>query len=202
MIFWGISCTCQGLVHNFAGLTATRWFLGLTEAGLFPGVNYYLSCWYRRTEFGIRAAILFSAAAIAGSFGGLLAAAIAQMDGLGGKAGWAWIFIIEGIATTLIGVASFWMVYDFPDEATFLSDDERILVHARLLADGQSSAEHEGFEWTYLWASIRDWKTYTSSLIYMGCAGGLYAFSLFSPTSQFLPFRNLRCPNIPSFYIS
>lgn len=63
----------------------------MAEAGLFPGVNYYLSCWYRRGEFGIRAAIFFSAAALAGSFGGLLAAAIAQMDGIGGKRGWAWI---------------------------------------------------------------------------------------------------------------
>lgn len=63
----------------------------MAEAGLFPGVNYYLSCWYRRGEFGIRAAIFFSAAALAGSFGGLLAAAIAQMGGVGGKPGWAWI---------------------------------------------------------------------------------------------------------------
>lgn len=61
-----------------------RWWLGVAEAGLFPGVNYYLSCWYRRSEFGIRAAIFFSAAALAGSFGGLLAAAIAQMKGIGG----------------------------------------------------------------------------------------------------------------------
>jgi len=106
------------------------------------------------------------------------------MDGVGGKAGWAWIFILEGLGTTLIGIASFWMVYDFPDEATFLSSQERLMVYRRLQADGQSSAEHEGFEWAYLWASVRDWKTYTSGLIYMGCAGGLYAFSLFTPTSQ------------------
>lgn len=49
------------------------------------GVNYYLSCWYKRSELGIRAATFFSAAALAGSFGGLLAAAIALMDGIGGK---------------------------------------------------------------------------------------------------------------------
>jgi len=73
--------------------TSQRWWLGVAEAGLFPGVNYYLSCWYKRSEFGIRAAIFFSAAALAGSFGGLLAAAIAQMDGIGGKRGWAWIFV-------------------------------------------------------------------------------------------------------------
>lgn len=82
---------CMGLVHNYSGLMACRFFLGLAEAGLFPGVNYYLSCWYKRSEFGIRAAIFFSAAALAGSFGGLLAAGIAQMKGVGGKPGWAWI---------------------------------------------------------------------------------------------------------------
>ena len=65
------------------------------EADILIGVNYYLSCWYKRSELGFRAAIFFSAAALAGSFGGLLAAAIALMDGIGGKNGWAWIFIIE-----------------------------------------------------------------------------------------------------------
>ena len=111
MILWGISMTCMGLVHNYGGLLTVRWFLGLSEAGLFPGVNYYLSCWYKRGEFGIRAAIFFSAAALAGSFGGLLAAAIATMDGVGGKPGWAWIFILEGLATVVIATASFWMVW-------------------------------------------------------------------------------------------
>lgn len=47
--------------------------LGMAEAGLFPGVNYYLSCWYKRSEFGLRAAIFFSAATASGAFGGLLA---------------------------------------------------------------------------------------------------------------------------------
>jgi uncharacterized membrane protein len=67
------------------------------------------SCWYKRTEFGLRSAIFFSAAAVAGSFGGLLAAAIANMDGVGGYEGWRWIFILEGIFTVLIGFASYWM---------------------------------------------------------------------------------------------
>lgn len=90
IICWGIVQTLMGVVTNYAGLLAARWFLGLAEAGLFPGVNYYLSCWYKRSELGLRAATFFSAAALAGSFGGLLAAAIAKMDGIGGKDGWAW----------------------------------------------------------------------------------------------------------------
>jgi len=102
MVAWGIVMTAMGFVRNYSGLLAARWFLGLAEAGLyvpidsfsylrFPGVEFYLSCWYRRKEFGLRSAIFFSAAAISGSFGGLLAAAIGKMDGIGGRPGWAWI---------------------------------------------------------------------------------------------------------------
>jgi len=69
--------------------------LRIQDANSAQGVNYYLSCWYKRSELGFRAALFFSAAALAGSFGGLLAAAIALMDGIGGMDGWAWIFIIE-----------------------------------------------------------------------------------------------------------
>lgn len=182
MILWGICMTTMGLVHDFQGLMASRFFLGLCEAGLFPGVNYYLSCWYKRAEFGIRAAIFFSAAALAGSFGGLLAAAIAQMRGIGGKPGWAWIFILEGLATVIVGIASYWLVHDFPDEAKFLSPIDRARVIQRLKADKQSSAEHEAFQMRYFWASVRDWKTWLFAVIYMGADGALYAFSLFLPT--------------------
>jgi MFS family permease len=61
---WGCCMLGMGFVYNWSGLMAARWFLGLAEAGLFPGINYYLSCWYKRSEFGVRAVscviILFS----------------------------------------------------------------------------------------------------------------------------------------------
>lgn len=174
--------TFMGLVHNFSGLAAARFFLGVSEAGLFPGVAYYLSCWYKRGELGIRTAIFFSAAALAGSFGGLLAAAIALMKGVGGKPGWTWIFILEGLATVVLGVISYWLVHDFPDEAKFLSEADRSRVIRRLKADDQSSAEHESFKMAYFWAAVTDWKTLAFAIIYMGCDGALYAFSLFLPT--------------------
>ncbi|KAJ5648728.1 hypothetical protein N7490_005100 [Penicillium lividum] len=194
MIAWGICMTLMGTVHNYAGLMAVRWFLGLSEAGLFPGIGYFLSCWYKREEFGVRMAIFFSAAALAGSFGGLLAAAIAKMDQVGGKAGWAWIFILEGLATIVIGVASFWCVYDFPDRARFLSKDDRARVLRRLALDAQSSAEHEEFKMSYFWASVKDWKTWTGAIVYMGADGSLYAFSLFVPTiiSELVSYSSIR----------
>lgn len=182
MGLWGIVMVTMGLCHNFGGLITARWFLGLFEAGLFPGVQFYLSCWYKRSEFGIRSAIFFSAAALAGSFGGLLAAAIGKMNGIGGKPGWAWIFIIEGLATFLVGIGSFWMVHDFPDEAKFLTPEERARVLRRLASDQQGSSKHEDFQIKFLKLALTDWKTYSAAVIYMGCDGALYAFSLFLPT--------------------
>ncbi|KAJ7117834.1 MFS general substrate transporter [Mycena epipterygia] len=182
MLLWGVMMTVQGLVHNYGGLVAMRWMLGTFEAGLFPGVNYYLSCWYKRSEFGIRAAIFFSAATVSGAFGGLLAAAISNMEGVGGKPAWAWIFILEGLATVLAGAASFWIIQDFPDTAKFLTEAERTFVIRRLQSDDQFSAAGENLKWKYIWMSLRDWKTWVGMIVYMGADMPLYAFSLFLPS--------------------
>jgi MFS family permease len=138
--------------------------------------------WYKRSEFGIRAAVFFSAATASGAFGGLLAAAISNMDGIGGKPGWAWIFILEGLITVIAGMASFWIIQDFPDTAKFLTEEERAVVIRRLQDDSQYSAAGENFKMRYVWRSIFDWKTWISMLIYMGVDGPLYAFSLFLPS--------------------
>lgn len=104
------------------------------------------------------------------------------MDGVGGKRGWAWIFILEGLLTVLFGVASFWFVYDFPSEAKFLSDEDRARVIHRLRADKQSSANSESFSWACLWSALKDWKMWLGMAIYMGTTVPLYAFSIFLPS--------------------
>ena len=83
----------MGLVHSLSGLVVARVFLGLFEAGFFPGTAFYLSCWYRRTEHCFRLALFFSMATMAGAFGGIFAFGIGKMAGVGGKAGWFWIFM-------------------------------------------------------------------------------------------------------------
>jgi len=182
MFGWGIMMTIQGLVHNYGGLLGMRWLLGTFEAGLFPGVNYYLSCWYKRSEFGLRSAIFFSAATVSGAFGGLLAAAIANMDGVGGKPAWAWIFIIEGLVTVVAGGVSYWIIQDFPDNARFLTEAERTVVVRRLQSDDQFSAAGEKLKLRNIWKSLGDWQTWLGMLLYMGTDGPLYAFSLFLPS--------------------
>lgn len=104
------------------------------------------------------------------------------MDGIGGYAGWRWIFILIGLATFLLGVASIWLVQDFPDTAKFLTDGERKVVVHRLSGDQKTSAAGEGFSWWALLKGIVDWKTWVGMLAYMGVDGPLYAFSTFTPS--------------------
>ncbi|KAJ6581658.1 major facilitator superfamily domain-containing protein [Mycena capillaripes] len=179
MVMWGLIMVRSTHSTTSAGFKmGLRWMLGTFEAGLYPGMAYHLSCWYKRSELGIRAAVLNSATTTSGAFGGLLAAAISNMDGIGGKPAWAWIFIIEGLATMLAGIASYWMVHDFPDTAKFLTETERTFVIRRLQGDDQYSAAGEKLRMRNILSSFRDWKTWFS----MGCDMPLYAFSLFTPS--------------------
>ena len=91
-------------------------------------------------------------------------------------------FILEGLFTVFIGFLSFWVVEDFPDDATFLKPLEKHVVLMRLKSDGQASHRYETFKWKYFWAAFKDWKTWAGMLMYMGVDGSLYAFSLFLPS--------------------
>ena len=92
---------------------------------------YLISFWYKRDEAQKRFTFYWCSVLIASAFGGLLASAIAKMDGVGGYSNWRWIFILEGILTILIGIAAFFFIADFPEEATWLTEDERTWVIAR-----------------------------------------------------------------------
>ncbi|KAL8279815.1 hypothetical protein RQP46_007665 [Phenoliferia psychrophenolica] len=176
MFFWGITMTCMGLVHNFGGLLATRFCLGLAE-----GICFYLTMWYKRDEANFRISLFFSAATLAGAFGGLIAYGISFMKGVGGKGGWAWIFILEGLLTFAVALIAPWMIDDFPDESRFLTPSEKAFVVQRL-AEDHGAAGEAPFAWSHLTAAVTDWRVWTYALIYIGVAEPLYSLALFVPT--------------------
>ncbi|CAF1203484.1 unnamed protein product [Adineta steineri] len=165
MVTWGIITTLTGLVNSYGGLLACRLLLGAPEAGLFPGATYYLSSWYTRRELSWRVSILFSAATLAGTFGGILAYGINHMNGIGGQEGWRWIFYIEGIITVVVGVLAFFFISDFSsNRPKFLTESECNRVMVRLQRDaGPGGSEH--FSWQQVSAAFLDWKFYKAQLL-------------------------------------
>ncbi|KAG7442850.1 MFS general substrate transporter [Guyanagaster necrorhizus] len=182
MTLFGLVTMLQGFVQNFGGLMATRWFLGVFEAGMFPGCFYLLAMWYRREESQKRYTFFFCSTTLAGAFGGLLASAIGKMDGVRGYGGWRWVFILEGLATALFGIAWFFLLPDFPEEAEFLSKEEREFVKKRLAADVGASAHQEKATWRDNLAVLTDYKIIIGGFAYFGLIVPAYGYAYFAPT--------------------
>ena len=122
--------------------------------------------WYRPDESLRRYSIFFNSVTLAGAFGSLLATAISLMDGKSGKAGWQWIFILEGILTVVIAGVSFFVVPDFPENASWLSTEEKAFMQKRLqTGDFQDNNKTlvEGAREIF-----SDYKSYLAAFLYFG----------------------------------
>ncbi|PHH61416.1 hypothetical protein CDD81_387 [Ophiocordyceps australis] len=179
MVAWSIVVIAMAFVKNFEGLVVTRCALGLAEGGVFPGLVYYLTRWYRRDQYGLRIAILFSAAVVGGSFNGFLGHAIMAMHGLAGLHGWSWLFIIEGTISLCIAGLAYRLMYDYPDKAKFLSRREKQAVLQRLEQDG--SCPRETFDFSAVRAALLDWKIWMHMVMTLGISIPLYSIAEFMP---------------------
>ncbi|KAG1734933.1 MFS general substrate transporter [Suillus paluster] len=162
-------------------LVAVRACLGIAEAGLFPGVIYYLTFWYPRHMLQYRIGMFFGAATSAGAFSGLLAFAINHMSGTAGLEGWSWIFLLEGLATIVIAIIAPFVMVDFPDTAKFLTPEERAFIVWKKKYDNSSVGEEERFAVRYVWAAFGDWKVWLHIPLFMSIAGPLNGITLFLP---------------------
>ncbi|KAK7923616.1 hypothetical protein PG985_007687 [Apiospora marii] len=179
---WGIVATLTGLVRNFGGLVACRLVLGALEAGLFPGLNVYLTFFYTKHELALRVGYLFVSAAIAGAFGGLLAYGIGHMEGVAGLGGWRWIMILEGIPSVLLGVFILWFLPNDAESASFLTDDEKKVMAARLTRGYGNTASAQQYSNKDMLAAFKDWKVWLFCVAQFGVDTMLYGFSTFLPT--------------------
>ncbi|KAH8897882.1 permease of the major facilitator superfamily [Thozetella sp. PMI_491] len=187
---WGIIMTCSGVVKSFGGLVATRFLLGVFEAGFFPGAVFLISQWYPPHMTQVRMSIMYAAAAVSGAFSGLLAAGIARMDGTGGYEGWRWIFIIEGVVTVGLGALAFFILPDSPSlSGRWLSDSEMRFLNLTYIkyrgvrqSSEQAAEETEKkFKWSILFSVLTDWQLYLQAMIFMSSSVPVYAFKFSMP---------------------
>ena len=182
MFLFGVVSICQGLTSNYGGLLTTRFFLGLFEAGMFPGCFYLIGMWYQRSEAQRRYSFFFSSTTLAGAFGGLLASAIGKMDGLRGYHGWRWIFILEGVLTAVVAIAFFLLIPSFPEDATWLTQEEKDYVKARLQVDQGRSAAERKITLRDVGRVFKDYKVFLGGLMYFGLVVPAYGYAFFAPS--------------------
>jgi MFS family permease len=181
LMTWGIITVCLAATTNFAGLMAGRFFLGVAEAGLFPGLVFYLSFWYTRKEQAFRLGMLHSASCVAGIIAGPLSYGIGFLDGKGGLEGWQWIFIIEGLAPTVMGIATFWVLPNTPSIVNWLSNEDKNLIVSRLEADHTDSKATKFYKSQFIEA-LTDYKIYFYMLMYFGFLCPVYSLAQLLPT--------------------
>lgn len=157
------------------------------RAGFFPGAVYLCSFWYMPRDLATRIAVFYCASALSGAFSGLLAAGIAKMDGIGGYHGWRWIFLLEGLATVVLGVLCFFLLIDASRFSRKWLDPEEIryleLQHV-IKEGGAFKDEKKKTSWKDVRAVILNWKMYLLAYILLCQSACSYGSSSF-PTPFF-----------------
>ncbi len=134
MVVWGFCSMAMSLVVGKWSFYSMRVALGLAEAGFFPGVVLYLTYWIPARERARTGALFMIAAPVAMIVGGPASGALLELDGIWGLKGWQWLFILEGLPAVVLGFVCLKYLTSRPEEATWLSPEERALL-ARELAD-------------------------------------------------------------------
>ncbi|KAL8679766.1 MAG: hypothetical protein Q9186_003982 [Xanthomendoza sp. 1 TL-2023] len=182
MFSFGFVMIMQGLVTTYGGLVTTRFLMGIFEAGVYPGCFYLIGMWYVRMEAQKRFSFFFSSVSLAGAFGGLLASAIGNMDGLRGYRAWRWIFILEGLVTCVCAVLAFFLIVDFPEDGKWLGEEERDFVIKRLADDQGDSGHGEKLTWRGVLNAFKNWNLILGGLMYFGPAISGYGLAYFIPS--------------------
>ena len=104
----------MALVSGTASFYAMRFLLGVAEAGFFPGIILYLTCWFPAHERARIVSLFMAAMPLATLIGGPVSGALLELHGLGGLKGWHWLFIVEGLPAVLLGFAALKLLPDGP----------------------------------------------------------------------------------------
>ncbi|KAJ4354047.1 uncharacterized protein N0V89_005780 [Didymosphaeria variabile] len=181
MVTWGIALACHAAVTNKEGLYVARFFLGLFEAGLFPGVILQMCYWYRPDEMSVRLLYFYILGNLSGVVSGLLAFAFSHLDGAHGLSGWQWIFLVEGIITIAFGITVYWIFPDFPPQAKWLTEKEKAFIQARLPGNAPQAAEMN-FNWREIVESLKDIRLWVFTLIWALFTIGTSGVRFYQPT--------------------
>jgi len=175
MITWGLVSAANAFVQTPAQFHVVRFLLGVAEAGFFPGVIYYLTYWYPTASRGRSVGLFYYGAPLALTFGGPLSGFLVAHDAFG-LHGWQVMFLVEGLAASLGGVAVLFLLKDRPEDVDWLTADEKTVLRAELAKDDKSR-EHPS-----VLAALRDSRVLHLALTYFLLQMGFYGLTFYLPS--------------------
>jgi ACS family tartrate transporter-like MFS transporter len=178
LITWGIISALDAFVWNATSFYVIRFCLGLAEAGFYPGVVYFLTRWFPSYYRSRMMAFVMLASVISLILGPIVSGQLLELDGMGGLAGWQWLFLIEGLPPIIMGIVIFFLLTDRPEEARWLDEEERAWLTERLQHEETMREAIRRYE---LLEALRNPRVWGLTLVYFGQNVSNYGFLIFLP---------------------
>ncbi|KAH6988963.1 major facilitator superfamily domain-containing protein [Ilyonectria sp. MPI-CAGE-AT-0026] len=175
IIIWGVILMLTAVTFNTGSLLANRFFLGVAESAIAPGLSVVTAMWYKRSEQPLRHGVWFLGNTCAGIFGGVVAYGIGHIQSI---ASWKAVFLIFGAITVAWSFAIFFLLPDTPMKAWFLSEEDSRKAVSRV-KDNMTGIKSDKFKWYQCTEALLDLKTWGLFLIQL-CSqianGGVHSF--------------------------
>ena len=175
MISWGLVSSATMFVRSAPAFYALRFLLGAAEAGFFPGIIFYLTRWFPAGERARTIAAFMTATLIAGVIGGPISGRLLSLHGAGGLQGWQWLFLLEGVPSIVLGFVVLNVLTESPDQAAWLTGDERAILNASLRRDA-AAVRHETTR-----GALTNPRTWLLAVVYFTIPVTLYGIGFFLP---------------------
>jgi MFS transporter, ACS family, tartrate transporter len=178
MITWGIFAGVMALVTGSTSFSIVRFLLGAAEAGFFPGIVLYFTYWFPSHHHARIVSGFLIGLPIAVALGAPVSTGILSLDGLFGLRGWQLMYIAEAIPTVVIGVMTLFVLTDRPEQATFLTTEEKAWLGNKLATERKAKEELKTFG---MWQSMFDPKVLLLALNYFGIVVASLGMLIFIP---------------------
>ncbi|KAF5686203.1 permease of the major facilitator superfamily [Fusarium denticulatum] len=178
---WGAVSTLQAACVNPGRLIAVRFFLGVFEASFAPGCALYLSFWYLKSELSLRIAAYAGMSALSGVISGVVAYGMGLANNMA-VTPWQGLFLVEGLPTIAVGVATFWMLPGRPESGKlfwFTEEEHQIILNRRSRFTKNAD---EGISKAQVKAAFLDYRLYLFCVMYSGLSLSLAVAAVFLPT--------------------
>jgi ACS family tartrate transporter-like MFS transporter len=178
MITWGILAAATAFATGATSFAVIRFFLGLAEAGFFPGLILYFTYWFPHYHHARIVSGFLIALPIAVAAGSPISTAILGLDGWLGLHGWQHMYLLEGLPTVLIGIVVLFMLTDRPEQAKFLTPEEKQWLATRLAAEKKAKDDVKRIS---MWQSFFNPQVILLSINYLGIVTASLGLLLFAP---------------------
>ncbi|MFL5281822.1 MAG: MFS transporter [Rhodopila sp.] len=178
LITWGIFAGLTAMITGSTTFAIVRFLLGVAEAGFFPGIVLYFTYWFPSYHHARIVSGFLIGLPIAVAAGAPISTGLLGLDGLFGLRGWQIMYIAEAIPTVLIGILTYFVLTDRPEQARFLTADERTWLATKLKAERTAKEAVKTFS---IWQGMFDPKVLLLSLNYLGIVTASLGMLIFIP---------------------